>query len=364
MWIGVFPALSQAGGVQQVGRHVGVVLVKHAPERNQPCKLLGLNDARGAGSFKLGAQEYAFTGFGRSKISLLLFLFRRLPRIELLYLGHVNLAPIGLLLRLVRPRLQYCVVAHGVEVWEPLPLFRRVGLQRAQRVMAVSTFTAAAMVKAQKLDRRRVFVLSPALEPEFTQDPLDEPLLSFPRGDRMILTVGRLIASEPGKGVEMVIKALPEVIKAVPDVFYLVVGEGDLQPRLVELARENLIQDRVIFPGAVQVKQLRAYYSRADVYVMPSRQEGFGIVFLEAMFFGKPVIAAKHGGAPEIVQEGLTGFLVDPDDLKGLTARLIQLLQDEALRAKMGGAGRQRVEENFTFARFEQALTGILDAPS
>src|SRR6202034_2409360 len=150
MWVGVFPALSQAGGVQQVGRHVGAVLVKRARERDLPCELLGLNDASGTSSFRVGAREYGFTGFERSKISLLLFLFRRMWRIETLWLGHVNLAPIGLLLKLFRPRLQYCVVAHGVEVWEPLPLFRRLALQHAQKVIAVSAYTAGAMVKAQK----------------------------------------------------------------------------------------------------------------------------------------------------------------------------------------------------------------------
>jgi len=353
MWVGIFPALPESGGVQQVGRHVGAVLAKRARERNLPCELLSLNDVSGTGSFRVDAQEYKFTGFGRSKLSLLFFLFRRLPRIELLYLGHVNLAPIGLLLRFVRPRLPYCVVAHGVEVWEPLPIFRRMALRRAQRVMSVSAFTADAMVKAQKLDRGRVFVLPLALDPGFTHDSRAETSLPFPPRDRMLLTVGRLIASEPGKGVELVIKALPEVMKAVPDVFYVVVGEGDLQPRLEELARENAVRDRVIFAGAARLEQLKAYYSRADVYVMPSLQEGFGIVFLEAMAFGKPVIASEHGGAPEIVQDGVTGFLVKPGDLEALTAHLIQLLQDPALRARMGAAGRQRVGENFTFAHFE-----------
>jgi glycosyltransferase involved in cell wall biosynthesis len=363
MWVGVFPALSQTGGVQQVGRHVGAVLAKRARERGVPCELLGLNDARGAGSFKVGAQEYAFTGFGRGKISLLLFLFRRLPRIEILYLGHVNLAPIGLLLKSFRPSLQYCVVTHGVEVWEPLSFFRRVALRRAQKVMAVSAYTANALVKAQKVRAQNVFVVYPALDPGFTQGPRAEASLPFPSRGRMLLTVGRLISSEPGKGVELVIQALTEVMKIAPDIFYVVVGEGDLQPRLEELARENSVSDRVIFSGPGGLEQLKSYYSRADIYVMPSRQEGFGIVFLEAMVFGKPVIGGAYGGSPEIVQDGVTGFLVRPGDLETLTARLIQLLQDEALRVRMGSAARRRVEDSFTFAHFEDGLTRTLDAP-
>jgi len=362
MWVGVFPALSESGGVQQVGRHFGAVLAKRSSERNLPCELLGLNDPRAAGRFKVGAQQYAFTGFERSKLSLLFFLFRRLPRIEVLYFGHVNLAPIGLLLSLVRPRLQYWVVAHGMEVWEPLPLLRRWGLRHAHRVMCVSADTEGAIVKVQKVNPQKIFVLFPALDPSFMQHPRGEAELPFPLGRHMLLTVGRLVSSEPGKGIEAVISALPEVMKVIPDVFYVIVGGGDLQLGLEKLARKLPVRDRVIFVGSLQPDRLKAYYSRADVFVMPSRQEGFGIVFLEAMSFGKPVIGGTSGGSPEIVRDGITGFLVNPDDPETLTARLIQLLQDEALRIKMGAAGQQRVEENFTFAQFEQGLTRILDA--
>jgi glycosyltransferase involved in cell wall biosynthesis len=255
------------------------------------------------------------------------------------------------------------VVAHGVEVWEPLPFFRRAALRRAQKVMAVSEYTAAEMVKAQKLDPKKVFVIYPALDPGFSLEPRDAAPLKLPANGRMLLTVGRLIASEPGKGVELVIQALPEVMKTAPDAFYVVVGEGDLQPRLKELARENLVSDRVIFAGAGGLEQLNGYYARTDIYAMPSRQEGFGIVFLEAMMFGKAVIGGAYGGSPEIVQDGVTGFSVRPGDLQTLTARLVELLRDEALRARMGSAGRQRVENNFTFAHFEDRLTRMLDTP-
>jgi glycosyltransferase involved in cell wall biosynthesis len=364
MWVGIFPELSELGGIQQVSRHTGAILAKRARERNLACELLGVNDPGGRACFKVGHQEFGFTGFGRSKISLLFFLLRRMPRIDTLYLGHVNLAPLGLLLRLIRPRAQIYIVTHGVEVWEPLPTLRRWGLRHAQKVISVSTYTAGAMVRAQKVKPQRVHVLFPALDPGFTQEPCVNAALSLPPSGHMLLAVGRLVSSEPGKGIDSVIKTLPKVIEAVPDAFLVVVGKGDLQPRLEEIARENSVRDRVIFVGALQHEQLKGCYSRADVFVMPSRQEGFGIVFLEAMAFAKPVIAGAHGGAPEIVQEGVTGFSVDPDDLEALTDRLIQLLQDEPLRARMGAAGRQRVEENFTFARFEEEMTRILNAPS
>jgi phosphatidyl-myo-inositol dimannoside synthase len=363
MWIGIFPELSEIGGIQQVSRHVGAVLFKNAQERNLPCELLGLNDAPGRSSFKVGANEYSFTGFGRNKLVLLSCLTRLMPRAHTICFGHANLSPLGLILRAIRPRIKYWVMTHGVEVWTPLPMIRRAGLRHAQGVISVSSDTAERMVKAQSLDRERVFVVSPALDPAFIEAPCGVDIPSLPPNSRMLLTVARLISSEPGKGVDSVIAVLPDVLKAVPDLFYVIIGGGDLQPGLEAIARRSPARDRILFVGKLKLDQLKSYYSRCDVFVMPSRQEGFGIVFVEAMALGKPVVAGNHGGAPEVVRDGVTGYLIDSNDYKTLTQRLIQILQDEALRRRMGEAGRERVEQNFTFPRFEEKLTKILSAP-
>jgi glycosyltransferase involved in cell wall biosynthesis len=335
-----------------------------ARERNLSCQLLGFNDARGLGSFRVGLDEYNFRGFGRAKAALVSFLLGAVPQLEALYIGHVNLAPLGLLLRLIRPRFKYWVVAHGVEVWQPLPILRRFALRQARGVLSVSAYTADQMIGAQKLNPQRVFLLPPALAPSFIQAVRQENTLPLPQGGPMLLTVGRLISSEPGKGIDSVIKVLPDVLKDVPDLFYVVIGGGDLQARLVELAQESPARGRILFIGKLSLEQLKHYYSRSDIFVMPSRQEGFGVVFLEAMALGKPVVAGNHGGAPEIVQDGVTGFLVNPDDHEALTDRLSRLLQDEPLRRKMGDAGRRRVEENYTFAHFEERLMHILRTAS
>jgi len=363
MWIGVFPELSEVGGIQQVSRHVGAVLVKNAQRRNLPCRLFGLNDAPGPASFKVGANEYSFTGFGRNKRALLSCLLRLMPHAQTICFGHVNLAPLGLILRAIRPRIRYWVVTHGAEVWAPLPLIRRAALRHANGVISVSSDTAQRMVKAQRLNPQSVSVLSPALDPGFMESPCDVNIPSFPSKGPVLLTVARLVSSEPGKGVDSVIAALPEVMKAVPNVFYVVIGGGDLQPALRDLARKSPAADRISFVGKLTLDQLKGCYSRSDVFVMPSRQEGFGIVFVEAMALGKPVIAGDYGGAPEVVRDGTTGFLVDPGDSEALAQRLVQILQDEALRRKMGEAGRELVERNYTFPQFEEKLTKLLSAP-
>jgi phosphatidyl-myo-inositol dimannoside synthase len=359
MWIGVFPDLSGIGGIQQVSRQMGAVLAEVARERNIDCELFGLNDVRGIGAFQQGEEKYNFTGLARKKTSLFLRLLRLVPRSDRLYLGHVNLAPLGWLLRRLRPAIRYWVVAYGVEVWEPLPLFRRLALRGAQGIFSVSAATKTSLALTQKIPADNVVVLPPALDSAFAQAKCDGHL-PLPRGP-FLLTVGRLISSEPGKGVDSVIQVLPELLKSFPDLSYAIVGEGDLRPELEKLAEQSPARDRIIFLGKLALEQLKYCYSRCDIFVMPSRQEGFGLVFLEAMALGKPVIAGNLGGATEIVSDGATGFLVPPGDLKTLALRLTQLLTSKDLCKEMGEAGRKRVERNHSFEKYQAKLKTILN---
>ena len=364
MWVGIFSELSGVGGVQHVSRHAGAVLQKLALARNQPCELLGLNDPRGTGSFQVGEDRYLFRGFARGKLELGAYLLRIAARVQMAYIGHAHLAPLGLLLRLVRRRSRYWVAAHGVEVWLPLSPLRRLALRGARGITCVSAFTAEKTSEAQGLDRRKMVLLPPALDPDFEAPFSWGTCLPLPPNTCTILTVSRLLSSEPGKGVDTVIRALPRLLGIFPNLYYAVVGSGDARPKLEALAQESQVLGRVVFVGEQSMPALKAYYRKADVFVMPSRQEGFGVVFLEAMAFAKPIIAASHGGAPEIVQDGLTGFLVGYGDVDALVERLTQLLGNERLRTQMGEAGRCRVREHYRFDQFRHELERILEAGS
>jgi hypothetical protein len=116
----------------------------------------------------------------------------------------------------------------------------------------------------------------------------------------------------------------------------------------------------VRFLGNQNEEALKDYYKKADVFVMPSRQEGFGIVFLEAMGYGKPVIAAAFGGAPDIVIDRLTGYLIEYGDVDTLADRLISVLRDPDLGRQMGRAGRDRLNANYTYGHFRQRLAELL----
>jgi phosphatidylinositol alpha-1,6-mannosyltransferase len=170
-------------------------------------------------------------------------------------------------------------------------------------------------------------------------------------GRQVLLTVGRLV---PRKGHDTVLRALPELLRQVPEAHYLVVGEGPERDKLEAYATELGLIDRVTFTGHVRDEALPSYYSAADLFVMVSRErpelgdiEGFGIVYLEASAAGRAVVAGRSGGVPDAVEDGISGILVEPDDPHRLAETLGRLLQDRNLRERLSRGGRKRVLERF-----------------
>lgn len=361
MILGLFPELTTPGGVQRVGRHVALVLSSIARQQKLACYLLSLNDPPGRHALKVGECTIEIQGFGRSKARFVLAMLGAAPLTHLAYLAHPNLAPLGLLLRILQPGARYCVTGHGIDVWERLPLLRRLSLRFAHAVTSPSLFTAEKMIRIQKLDPRKVTVLPWALDPAFlsTDGSSAPPKLSMPPG-KVLMTVARLAVSEQYKGIETVIQALPRILSVVPDTYYVIVGDGDDRVRLERLAKDTGVANRVLFAGRTDDKQLASYYESCDIFVMPSSGEGFGVVFLEAMAFGKPVIGGNHGGTPEVVTEGMTGFLVEYGDVSTLTDRIVRLLSDEELRTRMSEASRRWVQQNSSFDHFRKELSRLL----
>ena len=171
----------------------------------------------------------------------------------------------------------------------------------------------------------------------------------------ILLTVARLVEY---KGIQRVIKAMPRILSEIPNAKYVVVGDGGYREDLVRLARESSARNAIVFLGPSTNAQKFACYERCSVFVMPSEQEGFGIVYLEANAFGKPVIGGNVMGVPEAIKDGETGILVDPYDVDAIADAAIHLLQKPDEARKLGENGRQRVERELTWkASAEQFLS-------
>ena len=259
-------------------------------------------------------------------IALLRCLLLRRPRH--VYCGHIKLAPLVKLL--CQPLgIPYTVLTYGKEVWQKLPKSEQKALQQANSIWTISRYSRDRMVTANGVDRDRVAILPCIVDGEqFTPgDKSPQLLQKYGLTDaKVLMTVARLWSGDIYKGVDVTIRALPQILAVFPDVKYLVIGRGDDQPRLEALAKELNISDRVVFAGFVSNSELADHYRIADAYIMPS-QEGFGIVYLEAMACGKPVLSGDADGSADPLQDGLLGWQVPHRNVDAVAQACIEILQ-------------------------------------
>jgi phosphatidyl-myo-inositol dimannoside synthase len=360
--LGLFTQLNGGGGIERASRHAAQVLFERAARENRQLRFLGLNDPSGVQSLTVAGQVITYEGFGRNK-----WRFTRAALADATTLAlatHPNLAPVSGLVR-QRYGAKTATVCWGIDVWERLPLHRRFGLRSSDVVLAISRFTRDQVVTLQGVDPNRVHLLPLALDPlvweRAQRAPGARPAL-LPPG-RVLLSVARLAGSEGYKGVDTVVEAMPWLLKRFPDLHYVVVGNGDDRPRLESVAARCSVQSNVHFIGALdpQSSTLADCFAHAEVFVLPSSGEGFGLVFLEAMAFATPVVGGAHRGTLDVIEDAKSGYLVRHGDGAALATVLDALLSDSALRRSIGEAGRQRVEKNFLYAHFASRLNQILD---
>jgi phosphatidyl-myo-inositol dimannoside synthase len=362
--IGLFPELDAPGGIQRAGRHLAFVLSEFAASKKMEYRLLSLNDTQELHRMRVGDREYVFTGAERGKGRFAVSAIKAARRhAKIVLAAHPNLAPIIRAMNVVAPRMKSIVCAHGIEVWEPLSRMRRRALQRATLVLAPSHSTAEHLVSAQGVARERVRVLPWGLDPDFeTRISGDSPgrlPAEFPRG-HVILSVGRWLAAERYKGMDTLIKALPRLLLRWPDVELAMVGSGDDREWLENIARDTGVQGHVHFFSNISYDEISACYAACELFALPSRGEGFGLVYLEAMARGKPVIGGAHGGAPEVIQDGVTGYLVQHGDTEQLATSIDTLMSHPEMAKQMGARGRERVDREFQFKVFAKAFKKIL----
>ncbi|HXU46867.1 MAG TPA: glycosyltransferase family 4 protein [Thermoanaerobaculia bacterium] len=251
-------------------------------------------------------------------------------------------------------RAPYLVMLYGIEVWRPLERARRRALDGAEVRLSISRYTLS---RARELHPGLTAEILPlALEERAAAGAVDRALVER-AGEGFALIVGRMDASERYKGHDPLLEALP----GLPSARLVIAGGGDDRARLEAKAAALGVAARVLFSGFVSEATLRVLYDRAAALAMPSRGEGFGLVYLEAMRASRPCLAARASAAAEVVADGETGLLVDPENRAELAAALARLLGEPETAARMGKAGRMRFEREFGYSRFRDRLSGHLD---
>ncbi len=274
-------------------------------------------------------------------------------KIEQIIISHV--LPMGYIALLLK--LPYVVSLHGYDIlaaqknaWKKYWLIKI--LNKAKLIIVNSNFTNFKVLNL-KIDGTKIVTVYPCpnINPEnlnkAEKQIIQRELELFHK--KIMISVGRLV---PRKGFDKVIEALPDILTQIPNLTYLIIGNGPDLKRLEKLAEKLKVLSNITFIEDVSDNNLPIYYDLADLFIMPARQigadvEGFGIVYLEANLFGKPVIAGNSGGVAEAVVDKKTGLIINPENVSQISNAILRLFNNPELMNKLGVQGRQRVLTEF-----------------
>ncbi|MEK7618840.1 MAG: glycosyltransferase family 4 protein [Patescibacteria group bacterium] len=295
-----------------------------------------------------------------------LFSVVRKERIELIIVGQT--LPVGTAVRIVSllTSIPYIVSTHGMDITLSLSHPRKKLLSSwilsgAEKVITISAYTARVLGR-YGISGKKICFVQPC--PRITPASLAPTSAhAAPTRSPIILTVARLVRR---KGHDTVISALPEIIKKFPSCLYAIIGEGGERGRLEERVRELRLEEHVLFLGLLSDEHTAWWYQHAGVFVMvPTDEggdvEGFGLVYLEAGSFGKPVIASDTGGVPDAVLDGVTGIVIPQESPERCARALKKILADPVLAHRMGSAARSRIEREFSWDLQAKKLKHCID---
>jgi phosphatidylinositol alpha-1,6-mannosyltransferase len=282
-----------------------------------------------------------------------------LRRVNWMVFTHVGIARAQL--KVPRQfRRPYAVFLHGIEAWSAtLDADRRAALRAARVRIAISPHTARRVAAAHP-DLPGLETCLLALLPDEEAPDRVPADVRVDYGPHAVVIVGRMSSTERYKGHDQLILAWPRVLAEVPDAALVMVGRGDDVERLRTKAAALGLGRTVHFPGFLPDVAVRAVMRNAGVFAMPSRGEGFGLVYLQAMRAGLPCIGSRDDAAADVIVDGETGILVPRQDPEAIAGALARLLTDESMRRRMGDAGHRRFESIFTYPRFRARMAGIL----
>ena len=333
---------TRAGAVERVDR----VLLLEEPDAGTP------PPARGDDQLSHGSQPRFVWQLWRN--------YRR-HRPQLVFLDQVGLARSLLLPLPGFPPPGSAIFTHGIELTAARKGYRARALAQAHVLLANSELTGQRLCSEHPDMANRVRVVQLCIDPERTESwEAVGPMPPSHEREPAALIVGRMWSEERGKGHDHLLEAWPDVRRRVPEAQLWIVGEGDDAERLQRKAGEIGIGESVHMLGRVSDEELGQLYRRASLFVMPSRQEGFGLVYAEAMWHGLPCIGSNADAAREVISDGESGELVPYGDVPALTASLISMLGERDRQQALGTAARRRARERFTYPRFRRDLLQAL----
>jgi asparagine synthase (glutamine-hydrolysing) len=301
-----------------------------------------------------------------NRVSFMWQLLNAASNYNTVVVGHLNLALPAMSIKRLYPRKKFVLIAHGIEVWDELKGAKKQLLEQADVILAVSSFTKTKLIEIHKIDPEKIKLFYNTIDPYFRlPTKFDKPdylkkRYNIHNGEKVVYTMTRMSSLEQYKGYDQVLAAFPSLVKKYPGIKYIIGGKADIveKQRVEKIIQEKQLNAHVILSDYIADEEVQDHFKLADVFIMPSSQEGFGIVFIEAMACGLPVIGGNIDGTVDALQNGELGKLVDPFNVKAIENAI-----EEQLNLKNGLNGKQLQQAmlaKFSFIEYKKRLKEIL----
>ncbi|WP_018611022.1 glycosyltransferase family 4 protein [Segetibacter koreensis] len=360
-------AFSLTGGIEKFSRAFLKALSDLAGEGLLTADACSAFDSKADTKF---FQPDNYKGFNGQRFRFALYVLLNVYKYDTVVLSHIHLSSIAWIAKKLFPTKRIILVAHGIEVWGKLSTVQKSLLQKADTILAVSTFTKQKIVDVHGIHPDKICIFSNTIDPYFAYPAVfEKPLYLVERygiqpNEPVIFTLTRLSHSEKHKGYDLIMKVIPRLKQHFPEVKYILSGKYDTveKQRLEALKEENQLHQNLLLTGFIEEKEIVDHFLLADVFIMPSRKEGFGIVFIEAMACGLPVIAGNKDGSVDALQQGELGQLVDPGDETAILQALEKCLagRNDVINGRAKKELQQRVLQAFGFETYKQNLKKVL----
>lgn len=358
---------SATGGIEKVCRVAGKSMYEFSLQYQKRFTILSMHDqTRDAENNLYFPAEY-FQGFSAKKALFVTAAVKKGMAARLVVLSHINLLPAAWLIKKFSPSTKILLLAHGIEIWGALSRSKEKMLSCVNHIVGVSNYTKKRVMDDHHFHPSKCSVINNCLDP-FLVSPqnIEIPQSLYERyglksGDKIVFTLTRLSSREKYKGYDKVIDAISKLNRS--DIKYLLAGRCDEQEK-IKITKQVAalgLQDNVILAGFIPDNELAAHFMMSDVYVMPSTKEGFGIVFIEAMYYGLPVVGGNADGTVDALLQGRLGKLVAPNDVDEIINAISDILNGSNYR----WPERKLLMENFSYdvykEQFNQVLLEILE---
>lgn len=281
-------------------------------------------------------------------------------------LSHINSAWVGIIIKTLSPKTKIYVLAHGIEVWRKLSYHKKYLLHIADYILPVSAYTKDILVTKDEINPSKCIILNNCIDPYFNSEFKEDIRLKieketgFNKNHQILLTLTRLSSSDKYKGYDQVIYAVSIIRKTNPNIRYIIAGKYDEQEynRINLLIAHYDVANEVKLAGFIKNEEVSTYFALADIFVMPSKKEGFGIVFIEAMACGLAVIGGNQDGSLDALRHGEMGTLINPDNNEELIQAITDNLNNNIHFDHLEMV--KKTEAYFGYAQYRQQVQNII----